>query len=189
NVMTLGLCLPSICKNDELSLILKKIFNKQNLMMNEIYNIDYKLLRVSDLKTNYHYLLDWKSMLTIIIIIFTILMMIFGTIYDVVLHRKNMKKLNISNMQFSKNNDPQKNSVITNDDISKDVDKQKKSIFGEIILCFSAYTNIKLLFRTNGGSEGIKCIHGLKCILTVCIIIIHAKAFTDISSGKPKIVL
>ncbi|VVC35998.1 Hypothetical protein CINCED_3A011760 [Cinara cedri] len=184
NVLTLGLCLPNICTNDELSLILRKIFNERNLMMSDIYEVDYTFLRVSDLKTNYHYLLNWKSIIIELIIFFTILMMIFGSIYDV-RRRKGMKKLNSSNAVLTYNNDSPRNLVITNNNISNDLNKQKQNIFGEIVLCFSVYTNTKLLLNTKKGSDSsLKSIHGIKFIAMVFVIFFHTKQYTDCSADN-----
>lgn len=61
--MVLGLCLPNTCTVSELSKILIKIFNDRTLIVSHLYDVDYQLLDVKDLKENYHYLNNWQNIM------------------------------------------------------------------------------------------------------------------------------
>lgn len=69
------------------------------------------------------------------------------------------------------------------------IEKQTR-IFGQIILCFSLYTNTKLLFNTKEGPDAIRMVHGLKFISMVSIIWLHASGSFGIDYiGKGKKIL
>lgn len=80
--------------------------------------------------------------------------MIIGTAYDVIIHIKICRN-NENNERNNKN--------------------ERISIFCKILLCFSVYTNTKLLFNTKEGPDTISVIHGLRFISIVWIILFHAQ--------------
>lgn len=57
----MGLCLPDICTTKELSELIIKIFKDRLLAVNNLYNADYQLLNVKNLKDNYEYLYKWNN--------------------------------------------------------------------------------------------------------------------------------
>lgn len=54
--MTLGLCLPSSCSENDISFILEKIFRDRILLISDLYSADFKLIQVKNLKDNYEWL-------------------------------------------------------------------------------------------------------------------------------------
>jgi len=53
------------------------------------------------------------------------------------------------------------------------VNSHQKSKIGEILICFSAYTNTKKIFNTKLDAATIPVIHSLKFLSMCCIIIFH----------------
>ncbi|XP_044001011.1 nose resistant to fluoxetine protein 6-like, partial [Aphidius gifuensis] len=88
DIMIMGLCLPDICTTKELSELITKIFKDRLLAVNNLYNADYELLNVKNLKDNYDYLFKWNNITVIVIIMLTVVMMIVGTVYDVTVYQK-----------------------------------------------------------------------------------------------------
>jgi len=60
----------------------------------------------------------------------------------------------------------------------------EKSKFGNVLMCFSVYTNTKIIFNTKLDTEAIAVIHGIKFLSMLWIIIVHTKFYTADYFGK-----
>jgi len=60
----------------------------------------------------------------------------------------------------------------------------QKSKIGEILICFSAYTNTKKIFSMKLDAATIPVIHGLKSLNMCCIIIFHSVYYNIDFFGK-----
>lgn len=61
DVIALGLCLPASCTTDDLSKILEVTFKERTLLAGHIYWMDFKLLYVKNLRDDYHYWKNWRT--------------------------------------------------------------------------------------------------------------------------------
>lgn len=55
---------------------------------------------------------------------------------------------------------------------------------GDILMCFSVYTNTKVIFRTKLNAEALPVVHGLKFISMIWIITAHTVFYTGEYYGK-----
>lgn len=59
-----------------------------------------------------------------------------------------------------------------------------RSRIGNVLMCFSIYTNTKMVFNTELDAEAIPVIHGLRFLSMVWIIIAHTVLYTTEYFGK-----
>ncbi|KAG5346539.1 NRF6 protein, partial [Acromyrmex charruanus] len=159
DVMTLGLCLPASCSTNEISFILERIFRDRILLFSNFYSTDFKLLM-----NNYEWLTSGAIPFICVILLFSIFMVTIGTIYEIFVNRKcSNKKHGETSIQEIK---------------IETVSSLKKSRIGKILLCFSVFTNTKIIFNTKLHADALPVIHGLKFLSTCWLIIGHAIAYT-----------
>ncbi|XP_036144154.1 nose resistant to fluoxetine protein 6-like [Monomorium pharaonis] len=180
DLVTLGLCLPASCSVNNLSFILQRILHDKSILMHNLYFVDLYLIQVKDLESNDKWL-SKGALIFICAFLGLCFMTTIGTIYDILVYQKNVK-----------NNE--QNEI---DDDIKDVSKERetklnssshwKSIIGNILMCFSAYTNTRKIFNIK-LDDGIMVIHGLK-FLNMCLIIMHHSIYYTLDSLDNKIVL
>jgi len=68
--------------------------------------------------------------------------------------------------------------------IKVNASSHQESKVGEILICFSAYTNTKKIFSTKSDAATIPVIHGLKPLSMCCIIIFHTVYYNIEFFGK-----
>ncbi|XP_071629815.1 nose resistant to fluoxetine protein 6-like isoform X2 [Temnothorax longispinosus] len=178
NVITLGLCLPASCTINNLSLILERIF-RDRVIFDDLYSADFQLIEVKDLNDNK---MQPNSVLRFICVGlgFSFLVTSIGTIYDIFTYQKRVKK--------NKMNKTGVENVSKEIGIKINLSSYRKSKIGEILICFSAYTNTGKIFCTKLDAGTIPVIHGLKFLSMCSIIIIHSLHFT-LNSLDNKVVL
>ncbi|XP_018315300.1 LOW QUALITY PROTEIN: nose resistant to fluoxetine protein 6-like [Mycetomoellerius zeteki] len=162
DVMTLGLCLPSSCSENDISFILEKIFRDRILLISDLYSADFKLIQVKNLKDNYEWLTSGAIPFICVILLLSIFMVTIGTIYDIFINRK------YSNKKSKINNNGK--TLIQEIEIET-ASSLKKSRIGKILLCFSVVTNTKVIFNTKLHADTLPVIHGLK-FLSMCWLIL-----------------
>lgn len=64
----LGLCLPSSCTKNEISVIMQKIFHDRTLLSNYLYSADFNLFAISDLTDDFKWLLDGPKIIILYVI-------------------------------------------------------------------------------------------------------------------------
>ncbi|XP_046417290.1 nose resistant to fluoxetine protein 6-like [Neodiprion fabricii] len=184
DLITLGLCLPASCSSKELSLILKKIFQERTLLAGNLYSADFKLAEVRDLNDDHQWLVDGKIILVAILLVLTIGMVIVGTTYDVLVHQKQIQAQKIS---LHNNNEccyVKKTANTTESAVV--LPEFKQTTIAKVILCFSCYTNTKIILDTKLSSEAVPVIHGLRFLGMMWIIMIHTIFYmADYADNKP----
>ncbi|XP_036139608.1 nose resistant to fluoxetine protein 6-like [Monomorium pharaonis] len=181
DVITLGLCLPASCSINNLSFILKRILYDKSILMHDLYFADLYLIQVKDLENND----EWLSggvLIFICAFLGLCFMTTVGTIYDILVYQKKVKnneknKIDNSIKNMYKGKETKLNSP-----------SHSKNIIGNILICFSAYTNTKKIFDMKLDDETILVIHGLKFLNMFMIIIFHS-FFFSLDSLDNKIVL
>ncbi|XP_072747419.1 nose resistant to fluoxetine protein 6-like isoform X2 [Anoplolepis gracilipes] len=158
DIITLGLCLPASCSINDLSLILEKIFHDRIFFINDLYSVDFKLIEVKDLKESQQWLFDNSIFLCVLALTFS--MMIIGTIYDIFVHQKYL---------IVKNKTTAKKMEI------KPLNQETR--IRKILMCFSIYTNTKIIFNTKLNADEIPVIHGLKFLSMNWLIFFHTTFF------------
>lgn len=109
-----------------------------------------------------------------IIIVMTLVMIAIGTVYDVIVHQKKIKNIEISDKQIrNHNNNGIPDSVENENGVADKLKKYQPNIVWKISLCFSLYTNTKSLFNTRKAKDSIDVVHGLKFISMFWIINTH----------------
>ncbi|EZA56849.1 Nose resistant to fluoxetine protein [Ooceraea biroi] len=164
DIITLGLCLPASCRTSDLSFILERIFYNRSLLIGHIYSADFTLIEVKDLKNDYQWLFNGTSLLIFwIVLVFTLAMMIIGTVYDIFIYQNylSMKKVNTRIK-----------------DLREEVEfialsSKEESKVGKVLMCFSIYTNTRIIFDTSLSANAIPVIHGLRFLSMGWIIMIH----------------
>lgn len=61
---------------------------------------------------------------------------------------------------------------------------RQENKFGKILMCFSIYTNTKIILSTKLGDDSIPIIHGIRFITMIWIIISHAIFYSGDYFGK-----
>ncbi|XP_015113918.1 nose resistant to fluoxetine protein 6 [Diachasma alloeum] len=189
HMMVLGLCLPSTCEAAELGLILQKIFDERTLSLGEVYGMDFKLLRVKDLKNDPQYLINWRMLTVISVIIATLTMMIIGTCYDVRVHQERLKvdKSSGTSSILSGQDIIGEKLTAENGDSPSLASPSSSSPLktgGKILMCFSVYTNSKDLFRTSLSRGSVASLHGLRFLGMVWIIVLHTPIYVQESTDN-----
>ncbi|XP_025264528.1 nose resistant to fluoxetine protein 6-like [Camponotus floridanus] len=165
DIVTLGLCLPASCSMNDLNLILEKIFRDRAFFVNDLYSVDFKLVEIKNLKYNQQELFK-DAIFFICILALTFSMMIIGTTYDIFVHQKyfivtDKTTANMKNISEKMEITP----------------LRRESRTGQILMCFSIYTNTKIILNTKLNADEIPVIHGLKFLSMSWIIIFHTIYF------------
>ncbi|KAI4472873.1 hypothetical protein M0802_016451, partial [Mischocyttarus mexicanus] len=191
NLIQLGMCLPASCSKDQLVILLETVITNRNLLINELYSVDFTLIEVRDLIDDHQWLLSETFITMTIIVILTLLLMIIGTAYDVLIYQRRLKKYykryqnctNINPLTFDEFFLERKETL--HEDTDDHLEKLKsQSNVSKIFQAFSVYSNTKIIFNQNIGKDSLPILHGLK-FLTMCwIIIAHTAYYTRDYIGK-----
>ncbi|XP_012253857.2 nose resistant to fluoxetine protein 6-like [Athalia rosae] len=186
DLITLGLCLPASCSSEELSMILERLFENRTLLAGNLYSADFKLLEVRDLKDDHKWLLDGNLILVGTLLVLTIVAVTVGTIYDVTVHQKQIRARKISTENNNEYSNYEKKTADTTESAIQVLPEFRQSQFAKMMLCFSCYTNIKIILDTKLGSEAIPAIHGIRFLGMMWIIMIHTVFYmADYADNKP----
>ncbi|XP_024887479.1 nose resistant to fluoxetine protein 6-like [Temnothorax curvispinosus] len=169
DLITLGLCLPASCSVNNVSFILETIFRDRILLINDLYSLDLSLIQVKDLKDDHQWLLSGGMLFICVVLVLTFTMMISGTIYDIFIYQKYLKAK--SKIAVRKN-------AAEEMEMTDSSDPREKNRFGNVLMCFSIYTNTKIIFRTELDADAIPVIHGLRFLSMIWIIIAHTIFYT-----------
>ncbi|XP_034937796.1 nose resistant to fluoxetine protein 6-like [Chelonus insularis] len=161
DTINIGLCLPKSCSTKEISLILKKIFKEKTLIFTNVFSFNLNLIRVINFENDYEWLYNWRSITVGTILIILFLMIVFGTIYDFIIHQKRIEKFNSAK----------------NENNSEETYKPTKA--EKILIGFSAYSNSLLIFNTKSSSKNIGAINGIKSMSLLFTFLAHICVFSD----------
>lgn len=67
--------------------------------------------------------------------------------------------------------------------------KHSQSTWEKVLMCFSIYTNTKIIFTTKLNSDSIPVIHGLRFLGMAWIIMIHTIFYMSDYAGKYFIII
>ncbi|XP_018300565.1 nose resistant to fluoxetine protein 6 [Mycetomoellerius zeteki] len=169
DLITLGLCLPASCSMNNISFILEGIFRDRVLLINDLYSMDLSLIKIKNLKDDHQWLLSGAIPLICVVLVLTFAMMISGTIYDIFIYQTYLKAksktVNVENAVEEMKMTDLKSSY-------------EKSRIGNVLMCFSVYTNTKMIFNTKLNTESIAVIHGIRFLTMIWIIIAHTIFYT-----------
>ncbi|XP_076627065.1 nose resistant to fluoxetine protein 6 [Colletes latitarsis] len=189
-VISLGLCLPSSCTEDQISIMIEKVFQDRTLLFARIYNVEFDLIKVIDYKKYDQWNVDGPTIVIILVLASSVGMVVAGTYYDLTVHQEYLEK--------KKKFVPYQNNNITTEP-KKDTEKkpeptksekpvpplvEDESLMGRILMCFSAYTNIKAIFKLNPQPDSLNMLHGMKVIGVVWILIVHVLIYGAFSVGN-----
>ncbi|XP_077264331.1 nose resistant to fluoxetine protein 6-like [Temnothorax americanus] len=168
DVITIGLCLPASCTTNNISFILEKIFHNRVVVIGDLYSAGIQLIQVKDLNDDNKRLPNDVLHFICIGFGFSFLMTTIGTIYDIFVYQKRVKK--------NEANKTRVENMSEEIGIKANLSSHWKSQVKEILICFSAYTNTRKIFDTKLDADTIPVIHGLK-FLSMCLIIIFHSAY------------
>ncbi|XP_018404669.1 PREDICTED: nose resistant to fluoxetine protein 6 [Cyphomyrmex costatus] len=166
DLITLGLCLPASCSMNNISFILEGIFRDRVLLINDLYSMDLSLMQVKTVKDDYQWLLSGAVPLTCIVLVLTFIMMISGTIYDIFIYQKYLKAKSKTVVQVK--------NAVEEMEMTDSSSPYEKSRIGNVLMCFSIYTNTKTIFNTKMNTESISVIHGIRFLTMFWIIMSHS---------------
>ncbi|XP_011631937.1 nose resistant to fluoxetine protein 6-like [Pogonomyrmex barbatus] len=113
-----------------------------------------------------------------IILVLSIFMVIIGTIYDIFIHQKCTNKEDETNNKINT-----KNGTIQEMEM-EGVSSLPESKLGMILICFSAYTNTKVIFNTKLHPDTLPIIHGLRFLNMCWVIVAHCVIYIIDYLGK-----
>ncbi|XP_071564857.1 nose resistant to fluoxetine protein 6-like isoform X2 [Temnothorax nylanderi] len=171
NVITLGLCLPASCTINNLSFILEQIF-RDRVIFDDLYSADFQLIEVKDLNNDNKRLPNSVLCFICVGLGLSFLMTAIGTIYDIFVYQKYVKKNETNKTDNGIENNSEEIEIKVNWSL------YRKSKIGEILICFSAYTNTGKIFSTKLDASTIPVIHGLKFLSMCSIIMFHSLYYT-----------
>ncbi|XP_071643855.1 nose resistant to fluoxetine protein 6-like isoform X1 [Temnothorax longispinosus] len=175
DVITLGLCLPASCSENDISFILERVFRDRILIISDLYSADFKMIQVKNLKDDYKWLISGATPIICIVLVLSIFMVIIGTVYDVFVNQKYSNKKN-------KIDTDGKNTI---QEMEMEATPLRSSRIGKVLLCFSAYTNTKIIFNTKLHADALPIIHGLKFLSMCWLLAGHAPMYmADYTDNK-----
>ncbi|KZC11487.1 Nose resistant to fluoxetine protein 6 [Dufourea novaeangliae] len=178
NQMVLGLCLPATCTTDEIAVVVEKIFHDRTLLVGKLYAADFKLDEVKDLRDDHRWLLDGKHVVMILALLLVAGMTVAGTVYDLFVYQKRLKRkrdflaFENNNTSELKNNDAEAKREPDPENVSIR-DLRPQSTIGKFLICFSGYSNLKQIFNIESGTDNIAMLHGVKFFGMTWIIAAH----------------
>ncbi|XP_076183630.1 nose resistant to fluoxetine protein 6 isoform X2 [Ptiloglossa arizonensis] len=177
-LVVLGLCLPISCTTNDLTVILEKVFRDRTLLVGQLYNTDFKLVEVSDMKNDQQWLLSAKMVLIIFVLTFSLGLVIAGTFYDLLVYQKRLQKKK-EFLTFENNNTAElKNDAETKHEPPKHEpttmsDLGPETYIGQTLMCFSAYSNFKKIIKMESQPKFLTMFHGLKFFGMAWIVMVH----------------
>lgn len=101
-----------------------------------------------------------------------------GTAYDILIHQRRLETHKFADNIVNKvNRTATLNTIIIDTDRSTNI--KCPSVLGEVLLCWSVYTNTISIFNTKLGNDEIPIIHGLRFFGMTWIILIHSILYTS----------
>ncbi|KAJ8972707.1 hypothetical protein NQ317_014741 [Molorchus minor] len=173
----LGFCLPKTCSNEEIMYLTQRYFDENYLELQKMYHMNMMVTNVKSLRED-----------IFVIIIILVLLSIAGTIYDV---RQHHREKNLITSYYNQNpilNTKNPTTISTIELVSKSSSENlaQPNTFGDILKCFSIYSNTKNLVKTKLSPDSVGCIHGLRFLGMLWVIAVHGIYFqADYISNVP----
>ncbi|XP_053988422.1 nose resistant to fluoxetine protein 6-like [Hylaeus volcanicus] len=187
-ILVIGLCMPSSCSTNQLSTILKKISDDDDLLMERLYDMNFSLISVKELYGDQDWLLSGQIIMIILTLMALLVMTIAGTAYDLAVHQKRLEK----KQEFLTYENNNTNDVKNDEETKHDADREPPTMedlgptntLGEILICFSAYTNTKKIFTLNNTRNKLDIFHGMKVIGMFWIVLAHVLFYGSFNIGN-----
>ncbi|EEZ98971.2 nose resistant to fluoxetine protein 6 [Tribolium castaneum] len=178
----LGLCIPQTCSTHDLHPLLENYVNQRSLTAQNLYNLNLNLTMIRSLEPTGLWLLQLPKTIIFLSLVSTVLILtIIGTCYDV---RKHKLAKNLITGHRGNLTGKQSSSVELVSNSSSEV--ETIGTFGAILKCFSMYSNVKNLVKTDLPPESVTVIHGLKFFGMLWVIMVHAVFYqSDYLSNVP----
>ena len=181
DLVVLGLCLPSTCTVSELTVVLEKVFRDRTLLISQLYSADFKLRKVSNLKNDNQWLLRWNIILVILILLSVVGMTIIGTMYDMLVHQRRLRrKREFLTFENNITAEPKSEAEMKSEPDHEEAaisDLRPESIVGQTLVCFSVYSNVKQIFKADTDPNSIPALHGIRFFGMAWLVIFHTTYF------------
>ncbi|XP_043578457.1 nose resistant to fluoxetine protein 6-like isoform X2 [Bombus pyrosoma] len=193
DLITLGLCLPASCSKHDVATMMDKILHDETLFIGKLFAIHFRLIEVSDLTNDYHWLLSAKTISILVVLLLLCATVVAATIYDVFVHRKRSKNERISltpasNMYELKNEIGDKCETVDEEPVFQK--SKQQNLIGQCLLCFSFPANVEQIFKQEKDADVLLIFHGIKIIGTMILIMYHIAIYsTHVVGNKAHIVL
>ncbi|CAK5090441.1 unnamed protein product [Meloidogyne enterolobii] len=151
-LLNLGLCTPDSCTDYDVRKIVQFVYESAELALNTKLVCNCSNSRPEN--QIYH---DQKSMAVLFLLFAIASLMLFGTCYDVYVHRPLEKSLKIQRLKLNGGN-------------GKPVSVEPQSKFVTIIRLFSVARNLDYILDTRMEEGQIRCLHGAR-FLSMCWVI------------------
>ncbi|XP_044257977.1 nose resistant to fluoxetine protein 6-like isoform X2 [Tribolium madens] len=171
--LQLGLCIPQICSSDDIQPLLENYVNQRYLTVQNLYNLNLNLTMVRSLEPVGFWLLKLPKTIILLSMVFVMLILtIIGTCYDVRRHKlaKNLITGHRGTLTGKQSSNASEVELVSNS--SSEV--ENISTFATILKCFSMYSNVKNLVKTDLPPDSVSVIHGLKFFGMLWVIMVHA---------------
>nr|CAD2180593.1 unnamed protein product [Meloidogyne enterolobii] len=155
-LLNLGLCTPDSCTDYDVRKIVQFVYESAELALNTklVCNVSVQCSNSRPENQIYH---DQKSMAVLFLLFAIASLMLFGTCYDVYVHRPLEKSLKIQRLRLNGGN-------------GKPVSVEPQSKFVTIIRLFSVARNLDYILDTRMEEGQIRCLHGAR-FLSMCWVI------------------
>ncbi|XP_063912546.1 nose resistant to fluoxetine protein 6-like [Zophobas morio] len=168
-----GLCAPRSCSTHDLGSLIEQYLDNRTLTVQNLYNLQLILTMVRSVEPLGLWLFQLPKTIVLLTLVFVVLILaIVGTCYDVRQHQrsKNLITGHRGNLTGKPSNSVSEVELVSNSS-SED---ERTSTLGEILKCFSLYSNIKNLVKSDLPPNSVTIIHGLKFFGMLWVIMVHA---------------
>ncbi|MCP9261959.1 Nose resistant to fluoxetine protein 6 [Dirofilaria immitis] len=146
-LLNYGICTPDSCTNYDVKKIFELIYKSAEGAFGQQVVCNVDIICRNNLP---HSQLSHDSNSLIIFILFVLVLMLFGTLYDYIVYQTELKNENA------------------------EMHGRKQNWFLKVLLAFSVYTNGQNILRTEKQSNQIHCLHGTRVLSMFWIILGHS---------------
>ncbi|VDK71115.1 unnamed protein product [Onchocerca ochengi] len=148
-LLNYGICTPDSCTNYDVKKIFELVYKSTEDVIGRqvVCNVDIVCRNNLPHSQLSH---DSNSLIVLFFVLFILVLMLFGTLYDYVVHQAELR--NENSEMYSK----------------------KQNWFLKVLLAFSVYTNGRNILKTEKRSNQIHCLHGTRVLSMFWIILGHS---------------
>ncbi|KAL3994535.1 Acyltransferase family protein [Acanthocheilonema viteae] len=148
-LLNYGICTPDSCTNYDVKKIFELVYKSAESAIGRqvVCNVDIVCRNNLPHSQLSH---DSSSLIVLFFILFILMLMLFGTLYDYLVYQTELK------------------------DEKDETCSEKQDWFKKVLLAFSMYTNGRNILRTEKKSNQIHCLHGTRVLSMFWIILGHS---------------
>ncbi|CAH1252795.1 Hypp1588, partial [Branchiostoma lanceolatum] len=175
--LTLGICMPSSCtQNDVIQRLDGSIYWR--------FLVQQGILQVTSAYSQESIPIQNVTIAAICICSVILLLLAIGTIYDVIIHQPQLMAIKRQKESEAQESDvtvtlPNERTLLVNKLPLQETSAAKGGIIGRILLCFSLYTNTGKLLSTKQAPSSIKCLHGIRFLSMSWVLLGHTYAVAE----------